>query len=193
MSTDPSNVFADNLAEHLQLFAQLTALSSEVAHAGSLIARSLEAGHKLLVCGNGGSAADAQHFASELTGRFIRERRPLAAIALTTDSSALTCIGNDYGFEEVFVRPLVGLGHPGDVLFAISTSGNSANVLRAAQAARERGIHVVSLLGRDGGLIRPLSDVAIIVPSTSTARIQEAHILVIHSLCGIIEQQLELA
>ena len=194
MSTTPaSTLFADNLAEHQRLFGQLGALSGEVQRAGTLIAGALSAGGKLLVCGNGGSAADAQHLASELTGRFIKDRRPLAAIALTTDSSALTCIGNDYGFDDVFVRPLLGLGRAGDVLVAISTSGNSANVLRAAQAARDNGIHVVGLLGRDGGQLKALSDVAIVVPSPTTARIQEAHILVIHTLCGLVEQQLGLA
>ncbi len=194
MSTTPaSTLFADNLAEHQRLFGQLGALSGEVQRAGTLIAGALSAGGKLLVCGNGGSAADAQHLASELTGRFIKDRRPLAAIALTTDSSALTCIGNDYGFDDVFVRPLLGLGRAGDVLVAISTSGHSANVLRAAQAARDNGVHVVGLLGRDGGQLKALSDVAIVVPSPITARIQEAHILVIHTLCGLVEQQLGLA
>ncbi len=193
MSTTVSSLFADNLAEHLRLFEQLGTVAGEVQRAGTLIANALTAGGKLLACGNGGSAADAQHLASELTGRFIQDRRPLAAIALTTDSSALTCIGNDYGFDDVFVRPLLGLGRPGDVLVAISTSGHSANVLRAAQAARDHGIRVVGLLGRDGGQLKALSDVAIVVPSPTTARIQEAHILVIHTLCGLVEQQLGLA
>jgi D-sedoheptulose 7-phosphate isomerase len=186
-------LFSANLAEHLQLFAQLGTIEGDVASAGRLIADALAADGKLLSCGNGGSAADAQHIASELTGRFINERKPLAAIALTTDSSALTCIGNDYSFEEVFARQLRGLGRRGDVLLGISTSGNSPNVVRTAEVAREAGIRVVGLLGRDGGKLKALSDVAIVVPSGVTARIQEAHLLVIHTLCGLIEQHLGLA
>lgn len=187
-----TSLYLENLAEHQRVFERLAALDADVARAGALIAGSLAAGGKLLVCGNGGSAADAQHLASELTGRFIKERRPLAAISLTTDSSALTCIGNDYAFDEVFARPLRGLGRPGDVLVGISTSGNSANVRRAAEDARALGMQVVGLLGRDGGAIKALCDVAITVPNDVTARIQEAHILVIHTLCGLIEQELQL-
>lgn len=186
-------LFADNLADHLRLFQQLGSLDAAVQAAGRVVAESLAAGGKLLSCGNGGSAADAQHVASELTGRFLKDRPPLAAIALSTDSSALTCIGNDYSFDEVFARPLRALGRPGDVLLAISTSGQSPNVLRAVQAAREMQVRVVGLLGRDGGAIAPLSDVAIVVPSPTTARIQEAHILIIHTLCGLVEQHLGLA
>lgn len=188
-----TSLFLTNLAEHQRLFAQLGALEPDVARAGSLIARSLAAGGKLLVCGNGGSAADAQHLASELTGRFIQERTPLAAVSLTTDSSALTCIGNDYSFDEVFARQLRALGRAGDVLVAISTSGHSANVRRAVEDARALGMPVIGLLGRDGGAIKGLCDVAIVVPDPATARIQEAHILVIHTLCGLIEQELKLA
>lgn len=187
-----TSLYLSNLAEHQRVFERLAALDADVARAGTLIAARLAAGSKLLVCGNGGSAADAQHLASEMTGRFIKERRPLAAISLTTDSSALTCIGNDYSFDEVFARPLRGLGRQGDVLVAISTSGNSANVRRAAEDARAMGMQVVGLLGRDGGVIKDLSDVAIVVPHDVTARIQEAHILVIHTLCGLIEQELQL-
>jgi len=193
MNTPPPSLFAANLAEHLHLFQQLGALDAVVARAGTLIADALRADGKLLSCGNGGSAADSQHIASELTGRFINERKPLAAISLTTDSSALTCIGNDYSFDAVFARQLRALGRPGDALLAISTSGNSVNVVQAARAARDAGIRVVGLLGRDGGQLKALSDVAIVVPSPVTARIQEAHILIIHTLCGLIEQQLGLA
>lgn len=192
MNTPPPSLFAANLVEHLQLFQQMGPLDTAVARAGTLIADALRADGKLLSCGNGGSAADSQHIASELTGRFIKERKPLAAISLTTDSSALTCIGNDYSFDEVFARQLRALGRPGDALLAISTSGNSANVVQAARAARDAGIRVVGLLGRDGGQLKALSDVAIVVPSPVTARIQEAHILIIHTLCGLIEQQLGL-
>jgi len=193
MTSTTDTLFQTNLAEHLQLFQQLSSLTTEVNDAGRRIASALAQGGKLMLCGNGGSAADAQHIASELTGRFIQERRPLAGIALTTDSSALTCIGNDYAFDEVFARQLRALGRAGDVLIGISTSGNSANVVKAVQAAREMGITVIGLLGRDGGALKPLSDVAIVVPSKVTARIQEAHILIGHTLCGLIEHELGLA
>jgi len=187
-----SSLYLTNLAEHQRTFERLSALDGDIARTGSVIAQSLAQGGKLLSCGNGGSAADSQHVASELTGRFIKERKPLAAISLTTDSSALTCIGNDYSFDEVFARQVRALGRQGDVLLAISTSGNSANVRRAAEEARGLGMSVVGLLGRDGGAIKALSDVAIVVPSDVTARIQEAHILIIHTLCGLIEQELKL-
>ena len=185
--------FRDSLEEHLELFKQLPALADEVAGAAQAIADALSAGHKLMLCGNGGSAADSQHLAAEFTGRFIKDRRPLAAVALSTDSSALTCIANDYSFDEVFSRQVQALGRAGDCLLAISTSGNSRNVLRAAEAARAAGIRTIGLLGRDGGALRLLCDQAIIVPSQVTARIQEAHIFLGHTLCGLVEQSLGLA
>ncbi|MCW5660629.1 MAG: D-sedoheptulose 7-phosphate isomerase [Burkholderiaceae bacterium] len=184
--------FDDHLAEHRALFAQLDALAPDVQRAAALIAAALRNGGKVMFCGNGGSAADSQHLASELTGRFVDDRRPLAALALSTDSSALTCIANDYAFDQVFERQLRGLGRAGDVLVAISTSGRSPNVQRAASAARELGIGVVGLLGRDGGPIKGLSDVAIVVPSPTTARIQEAHIFIGHTLCALVEESLGL-
>jgi D-sedoheptulose 7-phosphate isomerase len=182
--------FDDHLAEHRALFAQLDVLAPAVQRAAEVIAQSLRAGGKVMFCGNGGSAADSQHLASELTGRFVDDRRPLAALALSTDSSALTCIANDYAFDQVFERQLRALGRPGDVLVAISTSGRSPNVQRAAIAARELGIGVVGLLGRDGGSIKALSDIALVVPSHSTARIQEAHIFIGHTLCALVEASL---
>jgi D-sedoheptulose 7-phosphate isomerase len=188
-----SDLFLHNLAEHMALFRSLDALSGTVGEAGQLAADGLQAGGKLLFCGNGGSAADSQHLASELTGRFIKDRKPLAAMALSTDSSALTCIGNDYSFDEVFARQVAALGRAGDVLVAISTSGQSRNVLRAVEQARHSGMKVIGLLGRDGGVIKPLCDMPIVVPSTVTARIQEAHILIGHTLCGLIEEALGLA
>lgn len=187
------SLFLGNLEQHRRLFASLDSLQADVDAAGLLAAQSLDGGYKILFCGNGGSAADSQHLASELTGRFIKDRRPLAALALTTDSSALTCIGNDYAFDEVFARQVAGLGRSGDVLVAISTSGNSRNVLRAVEEARRIGMKVVGLLGRDGGVLKAQCDVAIVVPSDVTARIQEAHILIGHTLCGLIEQHLGLA
>lgn len=187
-----TSLFLRNLDEHQQLMAGLHALAPAVQSAGERLAAILGAGGKLMFCGNGGSAADSQHLASELTGRFIKDRRPLAGLALSTDSSALSCIGNDYAFEQVFARQLQALGRPGDALVAISTSGNSANVLRAVEAARALGIFSLGLLGRDGGQLAGLCDASIIVPHTVTARIQEAHILIGHSLCGVIEAQLGL-
>jgi D-sedoheptulose 7-phosphate isomerase len=179
-----------NLEEHQELFSRLESVAPEVDAAAGLIVAALASGRKLMFCGNGGSAADSQHLASEFTGRFIKDRRPLAALALTTDSSALTCIANDYSFDDVFYRQVLGLGREGDCLIAISTSGNSRNVIRAAEAARDGRMHTIGLLGRDGGKLRTLCDVSIVVPSTSTARIQEAHGFIGHTLCGLVEQAL---
>ncbi len=188
-----STKFQQNLDEHRALFSRLETLAEPITRAANLIVAALAAGHKLLLCGNGGSAADAQHMAAEFTGRFIKDRKPLAAIALSTDSSALTCIANDYSFDEVFYRQVVGLGQAGDCLLAISTSGNSKNVLRAVEAAGGLGMRTLGLLGRDGGQLAAQCEVAVIVPSASTARIQEAHIMIIHTLCGMVEESLKLA
>jgi len=188
-----SSLFLRNLDEHQQLMDALRTLDPQVLVAGRRLAGLLSAGGKLMFCGNGGSAADSQHLASELTGRFIKDRRPLAGLALSTDSSALTCIGNDYSFDHVFARQLQGLGRAGDGLVAISTSGNSANVLRAVEAAKGMGIYTLGLLGRDGGKLAGLCDDSIVVPHTVTARIQEAHILIGHTLCGLIESEMGLA
>lgn len=148
---------------------------------------------RFLICGNGGSAADAQHFAAEMTGRFEKERMELAAIALTTDTSALTAIGNDYGFEHIFSKQVRALGRAGDVLVGISTSGNSANVIEAIKAAHERDMRVIALTGRDGGKIAAMlqdSDILLNVPYPRTARIQENHILLIHAICDCIDTML---
>lgn len=187
-----ASLFLRNLEEHLALMTGLHALDAVIQAAATELSNSLAAGGKLLFCGNGGSAADCQHLAAELTGRFVHDRRPLAAMALTTDTSALTCIANDYDFEQVFARQVRALGRAGDCLVAISTSGNSGNVINAVQAARDLGIGTVALLGRDGGRLRDMCPVSIIVPSQSTARIQEAHIMIGHTLCGLIERALGL-
>jgi D-sedoheptulose 7-phosphate isomerase len=181
------------LEEHLELFRRLSALSPALEQAADLICGSLRSDRKVMLCGNGGSAADSQHIAAELVGRFVKDRKPLAAVALSTDTSALTCIANDYGFEEVFSRQVSGIGRAGDCLVVISTSGNSRNVIRAAQVARAAGIHVIGLLGRDGGELLGLCDVAVVVPSATTARIQEAHIFLGHTLCARVEETLRLA
>lgn len=187
-----TSLYLDNLREHLDLFNTLQSLDAAVSAAAGIATTSLRDGRKLMFCGNGGSAADSQHLAAELTGRFIKDRKPLAALALSTDSSALTCIGNDYSFADVFDRQVRGLGQVGDCLIGISTSGNSENVIRAVASAREMGIRTIGLLGRDGGKLRAMCDASIIVPSPTTARIQEAHILIGHTLCGLIEQALGL-
>jgi len=168
-------------------------LAAPIAAAAQRLAQALAAGGKVLACGNGGSAADAQHFAAELVGRFEGERRPLAALSLATDTSALTAIANDYGYEQVFARQVEALGRPGDVLVAISTSGRSPSVVAAVRAAQRRGLAVVALTGRGGGeLARALAagDVLLCVPHEGTARIQEVHILMLHCLCELVEQQL---
>ncbi len=171
----------------------MDALAVPIAQAAVAMARALRAGHKILACGNGGSAADAQHFSAEMLNRFERERPGLAALALTTDSSTLTSISNDYRFEEVFAKQINALGCDGDVLLAISTSGNSANVNLGVEAAHARGLVCVALNGRDGGKLTHLlgdKDVHICVPGPSTARIQEVHGIVIHCLCDLIDHQL---
>ena len=151
------------------------------------MAERLRRGCKILVCGNGGSAADAQHLAAELTGRYLKERRALAAIALTTDTSALTAIGNDYGYDVIFSRQVEALGRPGDLLIGISTSGNSGNVIRAVESAKAMGLSTLGLLGRDGGKLKDLVDDALVVPSSVTARIQEVHQMVYHFWCEALD------
>lgn len=171
----------------------LAAMGPHIVQAAELLAERLQQGGKVLICGNGGSAADAQHFAAELVNRFETERPGLAAIALTTDSSALTSIANDYAFEQVFARQVRALGRPGDLLLAISTSGHSPNVLAAMAAAREIGMATVALTGRDGGrMARELAenDLEVRASATATARIQEVHILVIHCFCDLIDHLL---
>jgi len=152
--------------------------------------QSLRAGHKILVFGNGGSAAEAQHFAAELVNRFLKERPALAAIALTTDTSALTSIGNDTSFDYVFSRQIEALAVKGDIALALSTSGNSANVIEALKKAKEKGIMTIALTGKGGGKLAPFADYLLDVPSRSTPRIQEAHLLLLHLLAGELEQRL---
>ncbi len=173
--------------------AALTVLPQHIEAAGEAIVACLLADGKVLSCGNGGSAGDAQHFSSELLNRFERERPSLPAIALSTDTSTLTSIANDYSYNEIFSKQIRALGKEGDILLAISTSGNSANVLQAIQAAHDRKMKVVALTGREGGNMASLltsDDIEIRVPSHSTARIQEVHLLVIHCLCDFIDNAL---
>ncbi|BCZ17510.1 Phosphoheptose isomerase GmhA [Helicobacter sp. NHP19-003] len=175
--------------EHIQTAQDTLAhLAQSLAQSGAFLLETLKKGHKILICGNGGSAADAQHFAAELTGRYKQERRGLPALALSTDTSALTAIANDYGYEKVFERQVEALGQKGDCLVGISTSGRSKNVLLALQKAQELGLNTLGLSGRGGGAMRALCTHNLIVPSANTPRIQEMHILMIHLLCDFVEK-----
>ncbi len=169
-------------------FEALAQLDSVVQAAIDASEHALKSGNKIIFCGNGGSAADAQHLAAELMGRYLIDRAPLAALALTVDTSALTAIANDYSFDEIFARQVRGIGRSGDILFALSTSGNSTNVLRAIEAARENSIKTIGLTGQSGGLMRQLCDICICVPSDRTNHIQEMHIAVGHVICGAVER-----
>jgi D-sedoheptulose 7-phosphate isomerase len=173
-----------------QNFGALKANVAPVVAAARMIERCLRAGGKVMFCGNGGSAADAQHLAAELMGRFLADRAPMASVALTVDSSALTAIGNDYGFDQVFARQLRGLGRAGDVLVGISTSGNSANIVAAFEVARELGIQTLALTGGGGGKMATLADLLVNAPSLSTPRIQELHIAIGHTICELVEDAL---
>lgn len=177
------------ISEHADVFQGLLSQEEAIAESAACLVQALGAGGTVYICGNGGSAADSQHFAAELSGRFEMERRGYRAVALTTDTSALTAIANDYGFQQVFARQVVALARKGDVLVVISTSGNSENCSSAVRAAAEMGVTTVGLLGRDGGALRLLCDHAVVVEADSTARIQEAHCFLIHTLCGAIESQ----
>ena len=191
----PSSALAERVAGHFAASAELkrvaaAELAGPIAQGIELMAAALRGGGKIMACGNGGSAADAQHFAAELINRFEMERPPLSALALTTDTSTLTSVANDYRFEDVFAKQVAALGRPGDVLLAISTSGNSANVLAAMRTARERGVAVVALTGNGGGRMAALlgpADVHVCVPHGRTARIQEVHLLALHCLCDGID------
>ena len=173
-------MFETILNQHMQCFEKLGGLSDRIEKAGELLVRTIGSGGKILICGNGGSAADAQHFAAELIGRFEHERAAWPAIALTTDTSILTAIGNDYGFADVFARQVQGLGQANDTLIGISTSGNSENVLKAVAVAKTKGMQTIGLLGHDGGAIRSQVDQTVVISHSRTARVQEAHIFILH-------------
>ena len=187
MSTDET--FQNALRAHRETFDAIDALAGRLEALAAATIDTIKSGGKVLIFGNGGSAADAQHLAAEFTGRYQRERRGLAAIALTTDTSALTAIGNDYGFDDVFSRQVEALAQPGDLVLGISTSGNSPNVLKAFRMAESIGCECWGLAGRDGGQMKALlSDRVLVAPSESTARIQEAHIFLGHTWCEIVEE-----
>ena len=179
--------------EHMEIAKALPGLAPDVSQAVDIIYSALAAGGQLLIAGNGGSAADAQHIAAELTGRFLLERKPFRALALHVNTSSLTAIGNDYGFEHVFARELSAHARPGDVLLAITTSGNSANILNAIEAARKGNVAVIGLTGESGGKMRAACDLCLCVPSKSTARIQEMHITIGHAMCELLEERLTAA
>lgn len=175
MSADVCTQMADELAE-------------PTARAARMLIEAVRGGHTVYVCGDGGSAAQAQHIAGELVGRFLKDRPALPCVALTTDTSILTAVANDYDFEDVFARQVGGLVKEGDVLWALSTSGNSVNVLKAASLARKRGAKVLGMTGRSGGKLKELCDVALCVPADSSPPIQEGHLVLLHILCGLLEQ-----
>ncbi len=182
--------FENALLRHQQTFASVEALGPQVLRLAEEVVACLRGGGKVLWMGNGGSAADCQHLAAEFMVRYKAERRPLASIALTTDSSILTAHSNDYSFDTLFARQVEGLARPGDLVIGISTSGNSANIIAAIEQANSMGVRTATLLGRDGGALKTLADVSVVVPGDETARIQEAHIFIGHWLCEVLDDQL---
>lgn len=188
--TMTTNLFDQSLSAHLELFSRVQTLRPDIEAAAERMGDALRTGGKVLIAGNGGSAADAQHFAAELVGRFQANRRALACVALTTDSSNLTAVGNDFGFDKVFSRQVEALARPGDIFVGISTSGNSANILEAVREAQAQGITSIALLGRDGGSLAAAADMSVIVPHNVTARIQEAHIFILHHWADVLERSL---
>lgn len=189
MKTKIANTIRESIAVK-EAICQDERLLSTIEQVAELIGLSLKKGNKVLFCGNGGSAADAQHLAAEFSGRFYKDREPLYAEALHCNTSYLTAVGNDYGYDQVYARMLRGIGREGDVLVALSTSGNSANILEAMKVAKEKGMFIVSLTGATGGKMKDGSDYLINVPSTDTPRIQEAHITVGHIICELVENNL---
>jgi len=181
----------DAIEAATQTLRGLSSLEPQIAQAADVIDPCLRAGNKLLVCGNGGSATDASHFATELVVRFAKDRRALPAISLTSDSGILTAAGNDYGFDEIFARQVAAFGVPGDVLICLTTSGKSRNVIRALEEAKARKLRTIAFLGRDGGSTIGIADIDLLVRSDSTAGVQEAHQLLLHVLCEVIESRLD--
>ena len=187
---EPLRIFRDAMEAAITTTRSLSTLEEPLQRAAKLIEECLAAGYKLLVCGNGGSAADGADFSTEFTCRFMHDRRPYPALNLAQGGSLTSAIGNDYGFEEIFARQVTAFGERGDVLVAITTSGNSRNVLRALEEARARGLTSVALLGRDGGSVKGMADIELLVSGDSTARIQEAHKFLLHVLCEAVESRL---
>lgn len=176
-------------ADHARVLEETKALIPVVREMADVMSQTLHQGHKILICGNGGSAADAQHIAAEFIGRFHNERISLPAVALTVDTSILTSVANDYSYDVVFSRQVEGLGQEGDVLWGITTSGNSGNVIKAVEAAKKKGLKTIVSSGKDGGAIRGMADISLVIPSDVTARIQEMHMLCAHLICEIIDEE----
>lgn len=188
------NAFDHHFVDHMQVINQIrTEMTEKISDIAHRLAMTLVDGHSIFWCGNGGSAADSQHLAAELVGRFKNNRRALRSIALTTDTSVLTCVANDFGYDDVFSRQIEALGRKEDVLVVISTSGNSENVLRAIRRANEMGMVSIAMLGKGGGPAKDLAHHSLVVPSEITARIQEAHILIGHIFCELIEEEMGFA
>jgi D-sedoheptulose 7-phosphate isomerase len=180
--------FEASLAESTRTFQALATIRPAIDAAGRLILETLRGGGKLLICGNGGSAAEAGHFSTELVGRYAKNRRSLPAVALSADGSLLSCIGNDFGFDQAFARQIAGLGRPGDLVVVLTSSGNSANILAALHEAKKRGLPAVAFLGRGGGAAKGLATCDLIVPGQSGAAAQEAHLFLIHHFCELIDE-----
>ncbi len=185
-----AELLRQTIASATGVFTSLSGLSDPLARAIDVLEEALRADHKILVCGNGGSAADASHFATEFVVRFVDDRPSYPAISLAAEAGLLTAAGNDYGFDEIFARQISGLGRPGDVLLAISTSGNSPNIVRALETAQAAGLRTIALLGKEGGRARGFAEVELVVEHDETARIQEAHILLLHVICAAVEKRL---
>lgn len=191
MAMDINGLLMERVSDHIDVLSATVEEIGVIQEVAERCQTALAAGNKILLCGNGGSAADAQHLAAEFIGRFQKERRSLAAIALTTDTSILTAVANDYGYDTVFARQVEGVGRSGDVFIGISTSGNSPNVVKAAEMARSTGMHTIAFTGEGGGKLREICDLTFAVPSRVTARIQEMHILAGHILCELVEVDYE--
>lgn len=185
-------VYLEEIKEKEQLLEKIknSKYLDLVEQAASVISDAINSGNKVLLAGNGGSAADAQHFAGEIVGRFMMEREAIPALSLCVDPSVMTCVGNDYGYDEVFARQLHGLGKEGDVFIGISTSGNSRNIIKAIEEAKKKKICVIGLLGKDGGKIKEMCNIPLVVPSSTTPRIQEIHTFTVHMLCETIEKNI---
>lgn len=183
-------VFSRSLQEHLECFSKITSIEHDILRSTNAMVETLRSGGKIFVCGNGGSAADAQHFAAEIVGRFYKNRKALPAIALSTDTSIITAVGNDFGFDCIFSRQVEALGNAKDTLLLLSTSGNSHNLLNAAAMGSEKGLDTIALLGKDGGDLKNRVDIPVIVPSFDTPRIQEVHGFIVHLWAEIIESLL---
>lgn len=183
--------FETSQQETIKTLQALSTLKPQIDQAGQMMLRALKAGKKIIACGNGGSAAEAQHLTTELVGRYFKNRRSLPAVALTSDGTLVTCIGNDYGYDHVFSRQIEGVGQPGDVVVVLTSSGNSANILLALDAAKKLGLETIALLGRGGGKAKGKATCEIIVPGQSGAAAQECHLFLIHHFCDVIDAQFD--